>query len=299
MPRDAFTDMYRCFYFADDFNEDKEWSDIFFDKKHVSTETVKHRRKFGEVEESINRRWKECVTAGMALTHDKSRITGWYKSMMTIRLEPKPIRMGATLHSLAVLFGILAGYKLHVRTFDEKSDGNLGIRHENCEMIQKWINLMSKMIDEYKGEGRYVTMDSAYMGDIKTKIGREVWGMNMVGTVQCNRSGAPDTKATSKKMKAGTYKSTMWHHNNKPLLFAAWGDNSIVKTLSNCHGPVVLPAGEGVSRKRKGDDGKRERESTEVSCPAQMKYYCKTFHLIDKGNGAEAPYDMGGEESDA
>ena len=25
-----------------------------------------------------------------------------------------------------------------------------------------------------------------------------------------------------------------------------------------------------------------------------MKYYCESFHLIDKGNGAEAPYDMGG-----
>ncbi len=47
------------------------------------------------------------------------------------------------------------------------------------------INLMSLMINKYKGEGRYVTMDSAYMGDIMAQVGREVWGMNMVGTVQC------------------------------------------------------------------------------------------------------------------
>ena len=60
---------------------------------------------------------------------------------------------------------------------------------------------MSLMIDEYKGKGCYVTMDSAYMGDIMAQVGREIWGMNMVGTVQCNRSGAPDTKATTKKMK--------------------------------------------------------------------------------------------------
>ena len=52
------------------------------------------------------------------------------------------------------------------------------------------------------------------MGDIMAQIGREVWGMNMVGTVQCNRSGAPDTKVTTTKMKAGTYESTMWQHNN-------------------------------------------------------------------------------------
>jgi hypothetical protein len=62
------------------------------------------------------------------------------------------------------------------------------MRHENCETIQKWINLMSKMIDEYKNAGRFVTMDSAYMGDIMAQIGREIWGMNMIGTVQCNRS---------------------------------------------------------------------------------------------------------------
>jgi hypothetical protein len=47
---------------------------------------------------------------------------------------------------------------------------------------------MSKMIDEYKNAGRFVTMDSAYMGDIMAQIGREIWGMNMIGTVQCNRS---------------------------------------------------------------------------------------------------------------
>ena len=31
-----------------------------------------------------------------------------------------------------------------------------------------------------------------------------------------------------------------------------------------------------------------------MSCPQQNKEYSKTFHLIDKGNGAEANYDMGG-----
>ena len=154
MPRDAFTDMYRCLHFADDFDEDEEWSDIFFDEKHVSPETAKHRRKFGEVEDAINRRWKECVTAGMAMTHDESRIAGWwYHSIMTIGPEPKPIRTGSTLHSLAVTFGILAGYKLHARTFGGRSDGDLDMRHENVETIQKWINLMSIMIDESRARG--------------------------------------------------------------------------------------------------------------------------------------------------
>jgi hypothetical protein len=49
-----------------------------------------------------------------------------------------------------------------------------------------------------------------------------------------------------------------------------------------------------VLRKMRDEDGKRERHKTEVLCPAQTKDYCNTFHLIDKGNGAEASYDLGG-----
>ena len=171
IPCDAFTNMYWCLHFADDFDNDEEWSYIFFDKKHVSPEMTSHRRKFGEVKDALNRRWKECVTAGKSLMHDENCIAGWYKNKITCGPEPKPIRTGATLHSLAVLFGILARYKLHVRMFVGKNDGNLGMRHENCMSIQKWINLLSLMIDDYKGVGRYITMDSVYMGDIMEQVG--------------------------------------------------------------------------------------------------------------------------------
>ncbi|KAL3797759.1 hypothetical protein ACHAW5_007546 [Stephanodiscus triporus] len=98
-------------------------TDAEMEEKHVST--ANHRRKF------------ECVTAGKALTHDKSRIAGWYKNEITCGPDPKPIRTGATLHSLAISFGILAGYKLHARTFGGKNDGDLGMLHENCMTIQK------------------------------------------------------------------------------------------------------------------------------------------------------------------
>lgn len=66
----------------------------------------------------------------------------------------------------------------------------MGMLQENWSTNQKWINLMLIMIDDYIGEGHYVTMDSAYMGDIMAQIGREVWKMNMVGMVQTNRLGA-------------------------------------------------------------------------------------------------------------
>ena len=41
-------------------------------------------------------------------------------------------------------------------------------------------------------------------------------------------------------------------------------------------------------------DGKRKGTKTEVPCPAQTQVYCNKFHLIDKGNGAEANYNLGG-----
>ena len=46
------------------------------------------------------------------------------------------------------------------------------------------------MIDYFKGAGRCVTMNLAYMGDVMAQIGREKWDMNMVGTVMDNQTGA-------------------------------------------------------------------------------------------------------------
>ena len=118
----------------------------------------------------------------------KSCIVGWYKRKITCGLEPKPIQTGATLHSLTIADGPLAGYTLHAHTFGGKNGGNLGMLHDNCNTIQQWwINLMSIMIDEYTENGQYTTMDSAYMGDIMAQIGSEIWGMNMVGMVQMNQ----------------------------------------------------------------------------------------------------------------
>ena len=138
-----------------------------------------------------------------------------------------------------------------------------------------------------------MTMDSAYMSDIMAQIGRFEWEINMVGTSQVNRTGA-NAKATvdaMKKTKEGTHKSAMWQHNELPLVFAAWADNAIVKTLSNFHSPVII--NDGVQRRCK-IAGVRQRDAVGVPVPAQGKAYCETFHKIDKGNGAEAKYDLGG-----
>ena len=43
------------------------------------------------------------------------------------------------------------------------------------------------MLDPWKHKGHCV---SAYMGDAMCQVGREEWGINMVGTVQSSRTGA-------------------------------------------------------------------------------------------------------------
>ena len=74
-------------------------------------------------------------------------------------------------------------------------------------------------------------MDSAYMSDIMTQIGRYEWRMNMAGTAQVNWTGvnAKDTVDIMEKTMKGTHKSAMWQHNKLPLVFTGWADNTIVK----------------------------------------------------------------------
>ena len=201
MPKDAFQDIYRCMHFSDDWDEeddDVDWDAVYGDKKvGPSADAAQHRRKFDHIEDGFNKRWKECVTFGQWVTCDESRVAGWYHSVMTIGPEPKPIRTGATIHSLCVTKGPLSSYKLHCRVFGGKTDEDLNRWHENTATLQKWIVLYNEMLGAFKGKGHCVTMDSAYMGDIMATIGRLEWKVNMVGTAQSNRVGADD--ATIKK----------------------------------------------------------------------------------------------------
>ncbi|KAL7540063.1 hypothetical protein ACHAXR_010796 [Thalassiosira sp. AJA248-18] len=84
-----------------------------------------------------------------------------------------------------------------------------------------------------------------------------------------------------------TFKTALFQHNTLPPVFSIWADNNFVRTLSNCHQPEIVE--NGIKRRRR-IDGKREREQIPVRVPLQQKYYSETFHLIDKGNAAEAWY---------
>ena len=164
---------------------------------------------------------------------------GIIRSACTIGPDPKPIQTGATLHSLAITRGKLQFYKLYARTYGGKDDGDLQGRHSHTAGQQKFVNLFEIMLAQFRGKGHHLTCDSAYMGDIMALISRNVWKINMVGTIQANQTGAP--MAASVKgplsMKKKTYEYKMWQHNAQSLVAAVWSDNNLVKTLSNYHEP--------------------------------------------------------------
>ena len=76
------------------------------------------------------------------------------------------------IYSLCVTKGPLRTYKLFVRVNRGKTDEDLNTKHNNTAILQKWVNLFDIMLDKFKGEGRCVTMDFAYMDDIMALIGR-------------------------------------------------------------------------------------------------------------------------------
>ncbi len=114
----------------------------------------------------------------------------------------------------------------------------------------------------------------------------------MAGTSQSNQTGA-NVKDVVEKMKPWMHESCFWQHNTKNLVYTAWSDNAVVKTLSSHHCAIVLVMG-GLIWRRKDNSGSRTIHQMPVSCPAQMKEYSKTFHLIDNKSGKEAKYDMAG-----
>jgi hypothetical protein len=253
MPQDAYREMHRCMHFSDDWEDadgDSDWESLYSDQRFgPSRDVAKHRQKFEHIEDAFNKRWKECVHFGKWLTMDESRVAGWYHSNITVGPEPKPICTGATIHSMCITHGPLRSYKVHCRVYGGSSDEGLNTKHVNTVTLQKWVNLLSTLLEEFKGVGHCVTMDSAYMGDIMALIGRLEWKINMVGTSQSDRTGA-DVADARADMMIGTYESVFFQHNTHPLVYAMWADNNIVKTLSNFHLPIVLAEGEGVLRKK-------------------------------------------------
>jgi hypothetical protein len=198
---------------------------------------------------------------------DESRVAGWYHSVMTIGPDPKPIQTGATLHTACVTKGPLATYKIFARVYGGDGDQDINRKNPHTVTRLKMVSLFDFMLHAYKGKGHCVVMDAAYMSDAMCLVGQYYWLLNFVGTCMANRCGAGSLgKAACKaaEIVIGQHDALLHQHNTHPLLYCVWGDNNFV----------------------------RAREQTEVDVPEQQLDYCETYFHIDKGNGAEARYDL-------
>ena len=92
-------------HYSDDWDviDDDNWEDTYIDPKlEAGVSTAAHLLKHRLLEDAYNNRWQAIVIFGKWITADESRVAGWYHSAMTIKPEPKPIRTGATLHTLCI-----------------------------------------------------------------------------------------------------------------------------------------------------------------------------------------------------
>jgi hypothetical protein len=141
---------------------------------------------------------------------------------MTIGPEPKPVQTGATLHTACITNGPLSTYKLFARVYGGKGDEDINVHNEHTATKLKMVSLYNSMLDPFKGVGHCVVMDSAYMGDAMCQVGREEWGINMVGTVQSSRTGGGrlgKAAIKAKEIEKGTHESLLYQHNTKPLTY--------------------------------------------------------------------------------
>jgi hypothetical protein len=133
-----------------------------------------------------------------------------------------------------------------------KSDQDINKHNKNTVTKLKMVSLYDFMLESFKHKGHCVVMDSAYMGDAMCQVGREEWGMNMVGTCHTDRTSAGalgKVAVKAKEIVVGSHESLMYQHNTKSLLYSVWGDSNFVKTLSNFHSPVIIRG--GMKRKRR------------------------------------------------
>ena len=82
-------------------------------------------------------------------------------------------------------------------------------KHQNIGTFQKWVYVYDIMLDKFKKQGYWVTIDSAYvLGHIMELIGCHEWKVNMVGSLQENIIGA-EIAEEKKGTKKNAYKIVM------------------------------------------------------------------------------------------
>ena len=72
--------------------------------------------------------------------------------MMTCGPKPKPIHIGATLHTLCINKGQLTTFKVHVQVNGGLKDNNLQGTYQHTPNLEKWINLYNLIWQKFKGK---------------------------------------------------------------------------------------------------------------------------------------------------
>ena len=74
----------------------------------------------------------------------------------------------------------------------------------------KMISLYDLMLHPFKYIGCCVVMDSTYMGDVMAQVGREFWKINMVGTVESNRTSGGSLGVAAIEQKEIQESTILW-----------------------------------------------------------------------------------------
>ncbi|MGK3756585.1 MAG: hypothetical protein ACI8RD_008899 [Bacillariaceae sp.] len=146
----------------------------------------------------------------------------------------------------SILLVSLKDLLLHTRVYGGEGDDDINRRNEYTATHLKTASLFDFMLESFKGKGHSVVMDTAYISDAMCLVGLYVWLFNFLGTVISNRTGAGTlgkAACLANEIVIGGHDSLLFQHNTHPLMYAVWGDNNFVRTLSNFHSPIVVPNG--------------------------------------------------------
>ena len=177
-------------------------------------------------------------------------------------------------------------YKLFASwTYGGKNDQDMNAHNPHTITKLKMVSLYDFMLGPFKNKGHCVVMDSAYMGDGMVQVGWEVWEINVVDTIQSNQTGGGGGSfgveaIKQKEIQKGTHECLIYEHNSKSLPYAIWANNNFMMALSNFHPPAILQG--GIKRRKWNVERKRrDRDLSDVDCPAQQQTYCETSPIGD------------------
>ena len=168
--------MQRCLHFDDDWEEtdNHQLNDIYVNAKHVLPETANPPVNFAAIKDAHKKCWGLVILFDNHHTFGKIRCAGWYKARIMIGLEPKLICTSATNHLMRFTFGPLESYKVQICPCGGQAHSRFEPQNNLHWHHKKVINLPDEFMGEFKHRGRFVAVDSAYMGVLIALVAKKI-----------------------------------------------------------------------------------------------------------------------------